>query len=93
MLDKKKKMLINEADKQAKALKNLRKWLRNCIAFSTIGLVIAFWGIKGLGVKFVLGVTGIIVMVICIIVAIIINMGIKNGEQNVKKILKIVGQL
>lgn len=93
MLDKKKKMLINEADKQAKALKNLRKWLRNCIAFSTIGLVIAFWGIKGLGVKFILGVIGIIVMVICIIVAIIINMGIKNGEQNVKKILKIVGQL
>lgn len=90
MSNKKKKMLIDEADKQSKELKKLKKWLRNFMAFSTIGLVIAFWGIKGNALQFVSGVIGIVVMVLCIIASIFINMGIKNGEKNVKKILTIV---
>ena len=82
MLNEKKKLLIDEADKQVKVLKNLKKWLRNFMGFSTIGLVIACWGIQGTTLQFAFGIIGII-----------INMGIKNGEKNVKKILKIVGQL
>ena len=93
MLNEEKKLLIDEADKQVKVLKNLKKWLRNFMGFSTIGLVIACWGIQGTTLQFAFGVIGIIIMIVCTISSIIINMGIKNGEKNVKKILKIVGQL
>lgn len=85
----KKKQLLAEAKMQTKALENLKKWFRNFIGFSTIGLVITYYGIQGSGVRFAFGIFGIITIIVCILAAIIINMGIKNGKLNVEKILEL----
>lgn len=87
MNNAKKKLLLDEAEKQTKAINNLKKWLRHSIGLSTITMVIAYFGIKGNGIIFTLGVIGIILTVICLAAAFLINLGIRNGKNNIEKIL------
>lgn len=82
-----KKQLLEEAEKQTKILKGLKVWLRNSISLSTIAMVIAYFGIRRSGVSFTFGLIGVIMAVLCIISAFLINLGIRNGKQNVEKIL------
>lgn len=82
-----KRILLDEAEKQAKEIENLKKWLRNSIAFSTITMVVAYFGITGFGFRFIFGVLGIILTLVFIVSALIINLGIRNGRRNVEKIL------
>ncbi|MDO5516884.1 MAG: hypothetical protein Q4F66_04970 [Clostridium sp.] len=82
-----KRVLLDEAEKQTKEVENLKKWLRNSIGFSTITMVIAYFGITGFGFRFICGVLGVVLTIFFICSAFIINLGIRNGRRNVEKIL------
>ena len=83
----KKMQMLDEANKQTKALSKLGKWLKNIKMISTIFFIISYWGLTGSDLRFVFGVMGLISTIVCIIFAIVVNLGIKNGKRNVEKIL------
>ena len=83
------KELSIEASLQAKEIKKLEKWLRMFLSVSSIFLVIAYWGMQGEGTRFAVGITGVVLTVICILLAAVINLGIKKGRANVRRMLKL----
>ena len=83
------KELTVEATLQAKEIKKLEKWLRMFLSVSSIFLVTAYWGIQGEGLRFAAGVTGIILTAACFLLAAVINLGIKKGRENVRRMLKL----
>ena len=83
------KELSIEASLQAKEIKKLEKWLRMFLSVSSIFLVIAYWGMQGEGTRFAVGVTGVVFTVICVLLAAVINLGIKKGRANVRRMLKL----
>ncbi len=83
------KELTVEASLQAKEIKKLEKWLRMFLSVSSIFLVTAYWGIQGKGLRFVAGVTGIILTAACFLLAAVINLGIKKGRENIRRMLNL----
>ena len=83
------KELTVEASLQAKEIKKLEKWLRMFLSVSSIFLVTAYWGIQGKGIRFAAGVTGIILTAACFLLAAIINLGIKKGRENIRRMLNL----
>ena len=83
------KELTVEASLQAKEIKKLEKWLRMFLAVSSIFLVTAYWGIQGNGLRFAAGVTGIILTAACFLLAAVINLGIKKGRENIRRMLNL----
>ena len=87
-----KKQMMYEAEMQNKMLLNLSKWFRNAMILSSIGVVIAYYGLTGSGAKFAFGIFGILFTVICFIACILINLGIRNGRKNVTHILELINK-
>lgn len=87
-----KKQMMYEANMQNKMLVNLSKWFRNIMTLSSIGVVIAYYGLSGSGVKFAFGIFGVLFTVICVIACLLINLGIRNGRKNVNHILKLINK-
>lgn len=85
------KELTVEASLQAKEIKKLEKWLRMFLSVSSIFLVTAYWGIQGKGLRFAAGVTGIILTAACFLLAAVINLGIKKGRENIRRMLNLAG--
>ena len=83
------KELTVEASLQAKEIKKLEKWLRMFLSVSSIFLVTAYWGFQGKGLRFAAGVTGIILTAACFLLAAVINLGIKKGRENIRRMLNI----
>ncbi|WP_435307644.1 hypothetical protein [Sebaldella termitidis] len=83
------KELTVEASLQAKEIKKLEKWLRMFLSVSSIFLVTAYWGIQGKGLRFAAGVTGIILTAACFLLAAVINLGIKKGRENIRRMLNL----
>lgn len=83
------KELTVEASLQAKEIKKLEKWLRMFLSVSSIFLVTAYWGIQGKGIRFAAGVTGIILTAACFLLAAVINLGIKKGRENIRRMLNL----
>ena len=83
------KELTVEASLQAKEIKKLEKWLRMFLSVSSIFLVTAYWGIQGKGLRFAAGVTGIILTAVCFLLAAVINLGIKKGRENIRRMLNL----
>ena len=83
------KELSIEASLQAKEIKKLEKWLRMFLSVSSIFLVTAYWGIQGKGIRFAAGVTGIILTAACFLLAAVINLGIKKGRENIRRMLNL----
>ncbi len=83
------KELTVEASLQAKEIKKLEKWLRMFLSVSSIFLVTAYWGIQGKGIRFAAGVTGIMLTAACFLLAAIINLGIKKGRENIRRMLNL----
>ena len=79
-----KKVLLDEAEKQTKEIQNLKKWLRSSIGLSTITMIIAYFGITGLGLRFICGILGILFTIIFVGSAFLVNLGIKNGKKNIE---------
>lgn len=83
----KKKYLALEAQLQSKALKKINIWKNIAIAASTLGVAVAYTGISGIGLNLFLGILGVILIVSGSAIALILNLGLKNGRKNVEKIL------
>lgn len=90
MKDEEKKQMVYEAEKQSKLLKNLSRWSRNVMGVSSIGVVVAYYGLSHSGIKFALGVFGVLFTVICTIACLLINLAIRNGTRNVNNILEML---
>lgn len=85
-----KKRLSLEVKMQLKALKKIRLWRTIAIAISTIGAALTYAAFAGDSQRIFLGILGIILIFISIGCAVIFNLGLKNGERNVEKILKVL---
>ncbi|WP_234122264.1 hypothetical protein [Clostridium hydrogenum] len=90
MKDEEKKQIMHEAEMQSKLLKNLSKWSRNVMVLSSIGIVLAYYGLSRSGVKFTFGIFGAVFAAVCAIVFFLINLGIRNGKRNVNDMLKLI---
>lgn len=92
MKSEEKKQMVYEAEEQSKLLKNLAKWSRNVMGLSSVGVVIAYYGLSHSGMKFAFGVFGVLFTVICVIACLLINLAIRNGRRNVNHILEMVSK-
>ena len=83
---------LKEIEFQTQMLNNLKKWIRNLIVLSSIGIILVYWGL-GTQSKMpftVFGVVGVIITIISVILCVVIGLGIKRGRANVDKILQLV---
>lgn len=83
---------LKEIEFQTKMLNNLKKWIRNLIIISSIGIVLAYWGlaVQSKMPFTILGVVGIIITVVSVILCVVIGLGMKRGKENVDKIIQLV---
>ena len=83
---------LKEIEFQTKMLNNLKKWIRNLIIISSIGIVLAYWGlaVQSKMPFTILGVVGIIITVVSVILCAVIGLGMKRGKENVDKIIQLV---
>ena len=83
---------LKEIEFQTKMLNNLKKWIRNLIIISSIGIVLAYWGlaVQSKMPFSILGVVGIIITVVSVILCVVIGLGMKRGKENVDKIIQLV---
>lgn len=86
------KQQLKEIEYQVKMLNNLKKWMRNLILLSSVGVVLAYWALRlQQGRLFhVIGIASIVLIVVCVILCAVIGLGYKKGKRNVDKILRIV---
>ena len=83
---------LKEIEFQTQMLNNLKKWIRNLIIISSIGIVLAYWGlaVQSKMPFTILGVVGIIITVVSVILCVVIGLGMKRGKENVDKIIQLV---
>ena len=83
---------LKEIEFQTTMLNNLKKWIRNLIIISSIGIVLAYWGlaVQSKMPFTILGVVGIIITVVSVILCVVIGLGMKRGKENVDKIIQLV---
>ena len=84
---------LKEIEFQTQMLNNLKRWIRNLVILSSIGVALAYWG---LGIQSgmlytVFGVIGVMVSIVCVVLCVIIGLGFKRGRENVDKIIKAAG--
>ena len=77
-----KKELLEEAKKQSEALKRI-----NAMVLSAIGVAAAYMGFTGSEHRTAVGVTGVVLILAGVVLAVIFNMVIRTGRENVEKIL------
>ena len=80
-----KQQQLKEIEYQTKMLNNLKKWIRNLIILSSVGVVVAYWALKMQE-----GIAYNVIGVISIILCAVIGLAFKNGKANVDKIIKLV---
>ena len=89
-----KQQQLKEIEYQEKMLNNLKKWIRNLIILSSIGVVIAYWALnlqKGLPYQMI-GVIGVILAAVSVVFCPVTGLAFKNGKANVEKIIHLVEQ-
>lgn len=77
---------VEEVKYQTKMLNNLKRWLKCSIIFSSLFLAFILFGPSAI----ILRIIGIIGMVLCVIASVVIGFGIRNGRNNVNKILDLI---
>lgn len=87
MQDKVKQAYIGEIQYQTKMLNNLKVWLRNMIVLSSISLILILCGES---ISTFLPIVGIVLMVLSVIACLILSLGIKNGYNNINKIINYI---
>ena len=83
---------LREIEYQTRMIENLKKWVRNLIVISSIGVAMAYWALKlqnGM-IYNVVGVISIIIIVVSVILCAVIGLAIKNGRANIEKIKKVI---
>lgn len=89
-----KQQQLKEIEYQEKMLNNLKKWMRNLIILSSIGIVLAYWALnlqKGLPYQMI-GVIGVILAAVSVVLCAVTGLAFKNGKANVEKIIHLVEQ-
>lgn len=83
---------LREIEYQTRMIENLKKWVRNLIVISSIGVAMAYWALKlqnGM-IYNVVGVISISIIVVSVILCAVIGLAIKNGRANIEKIKKVI---
>ncbi|MGL4790199.1 MAG: hypothetical protein ACRCW1_02225 [Anaerotignaceae bacterium] len=80
-------IMTKEAEMQIKALKKISQWKMFSMGVSIIGVALTYAGMAGLENNIFMSILGIAIIIISTAVAIILNLGLKNGRKNVEKIL------
>ena len=82
-----KQELLEEAKKQSEALERISRWRTYAMVLSAIGVAAAYMGFTGNQNRIAIGVTGVVLIVVGVAFAVICNLGIRTGRDNVEKIL------
>ena len=82
-----KQELLEEAKKQSEALERISRWRTYAMVLSAIGVAVAYMGFTGNQHRIALGAAGIVLIVAGVAFAVICNLGIRTGRDNVEKIL------
>ena len=69
---------------QEKMLKNLQRWLRNMIIFSSLAFLMIIYGSM---IHPFFKVVGVILIIICAIICMIIGLAFRNGKHNLDKVI------
>ncbi len=85
-----KRRLSAEAKMQAHALKIINRWKNIALISSAIGVTITYYGMTNGVQNLLLGIFGIIIIAASSLIAVVLNLGLKNGRRNVGKILNIL---
>lgn len=85
-------ILLKEAAQQKHALEQLACWMRNAMILSSCAVALAWWGLTGTGIRFGLGIFGIVLAIAGAGCAALIGLGIRNGRRNVAHILQAAEQ-
>lgn len=85
MTEEMKEAYIEEVNYQKKMLKRLKKWMNILMVFSSLCLFVAIFFAS---YSFTLKVIAIVLMVISVLSCIIIGWVIKNGRENILKIIE-----
>ncbi len=88
--DMEKRTLSKEAQMQMNALRKIRTWRTVAIALSTIGVAVVYAAMGGESRNLLWGILGIGMILISISCAALLNLGLKNGNRNVEKILNVL---
>lgn len=81
--------LTKEVQLQSRALKKIGQWRTMAMAVSTIGAALVYAGFIG-GHNLVFGIFGIALLPAGIGCAAILNLGLKNGRNNMEKIMYVL---
>ena len=87
MSKEKKQALITEAKMQSDALKRIGRWRTMALFIAALGIVFAWLGFSRQPKSLIIGILGICMTVISFLLAMVFNIGIRNGNENVRKIL------
>ena len=88
MAELSKKELLEEAKKQSEALERISRWRTYSMVLSAIGVAVAYMGFTGSAKYHIaIGAAGAAVILIGMTFAIICNLGIRTGRENVERIL------
>lgn len=84
--------LSKEARMQMSALKKINRWKNTAFVLSAAGVAIAYNGLAGGSQNLFLGISGIDLLIVGAGAAIVCNLGLKNGRENVGKILQVLDE-
>ena len=82
-----KQELLEEAKNQSEALVRISRWRTYAMVLSAIGVAVTYMGFAGTQHRIAVGVTGIVLIAAGVAFAVICNLGIRTGRDNVEKIL------
>ena len=82
-----KKELLEEAKKQSEALKRISRWRTYSMVLSAIGVAVAYMGFTGSNYPVAVGAAGVLLILAGLVLAVICNLAIRAGRDNVEKIL------
>ena len=82
-----KQAYVGEIKYQTKMLNNLKVWLRNMIMLSSISLILILFGDE---MYYFLSTVCIVLMILSVISCLILSLGIKNGQDNINKLINYI---
>ena len=90
MTGEKKKFLTKEADAQLRAIRTIGHWKNIALGLSAVGAAVTYLGFVNQTQSLLMRITGIILLILGFLGAAVLNLGIKNGKNNVNKILQVI---
>lgn len=82
-----KSAFITEAAMQIKMVRNLERWFSLLLTLSGIGIVFLWWSSNQENFQRMMQVSGVFLAVASFVAALIVKKGIRNGKENIEKIL------